>query len=363
MFDNYYAMILAGGGGTRLWPLSRKTRPKQVLSLVSEQSMFEVSVQRLAPLFTPDRILVVTGAGMVNELRQQVPELPAENFIIEPFGQDSGPAAALGVMHIQRRNPNAVVALLTADHHIAKPDLFREVLKAAYDAASQDYIVTLGISPTFPATGFGYIERGDKIGDMHSFEVYQSMRFREKPNVETAIEFLASGNFSWNAGMFIWKAERALQEFKQQRPNTYQQIMTIQSAIGTPHYHDTLNERWQKVEKLPVDIAVMENARQMAVIPVDIGWSDIGSWSSLYDALCEDDSQRANVHRTTEGRIVTIDSEGTLVLTERTVVTLGTTNLVVIDTGDVVFVCDRDQAQNVRAVIKVLQENGYTDLL
>ncbi len=363
MYQNYYALILAGGGGTRLWPLSRKNRPKQVLSLVSEHSMFHISVERLAPLFTPDRIFVVTGAGMVDDLREQVPDLPAKNFITEPFGQDSGPATALGVAHIQHRDPSAIVAVLTADHHIAKPDLFRDVLKAAYEAATQDHIVTLGISPTFPATGFGYIERGSTIGNMNGFEVYHSGRFREKPNLETAIEFLASGNFSWNAGMFIWKAERALQEFKQQRPTTYQQIMAIQTAIGTPHYQGTLDERWTKVEKLPVDIAVMENARQVVVIPIDIGWSDIGSWSSLYEALCEDETQRANVQRTTDGRIFTIDSEGTLVVTERTVVMLGTQNIVVVDTGDVVFVCDRAQAQNVRTVIKLLQDQGHTDLL
>lgn len=363
MYENYYALIMAGGGGTRLWPLSRKHRPKQILSLVDEDSMFKISVDRLAPLFPLERVFVVTGQNMVDDLKAQVPDLPDENFIIEPFGQDTAPAVGFGIMHIQERDPNAIVAVLTADHHIANPERFREVLKAAYEAASQDYIVTLGISPTFPATGFGYIERGELIGEMNGFEVYHSERFREKPNVETAIEFLARGCFSWNAGMFIWKAERALQEFKQQRPKTYQHLTAIQAAIGTPEYDRVLKNHWPHVEKLPVDIAVMENAHQVAVIPVDIGWSDIGSWSSLYDALCEDEEQHSNVHRTTNGEVFTVDSEGMLVITERTVVTLGTQNLVIVDTDDVVFVCDRTQAQNVRKIIRILQENGRDDLL
>lgn len=364
MYDNYYALIMAGGGGTRLWPLSRKNRPKQVLSLVSEHSMFRISVERLAPVFTPDRIFVVTGESMVADLQAEVPEVPAENYIIEPFGQDTGPAVGFGIMHIQARDANAVVAVLTADHHIAEPERFREVLKAAYEAANRDYIVTLGISPSFPATGFGYIERGERIDTMNNFDIYNSLRFREKPNVETAIAFLEQGNFSWNSGMFIWKAERALNEFKQQRPKTHQHLTAILATVGTPNYKTALAEHWPKVEKLPVDIAVMENAPNVAVIPVDIGWSDIGSWSSLYDALRDEDAgENPNVERTTDGRVFNLDSEGTLVVTERTVVTLGLENTVIVDTGDVVFVCARSQAQNVKAVIKQLKEQGLDELL
>lgn len=361
--DHYYALIMAGGGGTRLWPLSRKHRPKQILSLVDEHSMFRISVERLAPLFKPERIFVVTGEKMVDDLRQDVPQIPASNFVIEPYGMDTGPAVGYGIMRIQQHDPEAVVAVLTADHYIANEERFRDTLTAAYQAAQQDFIVTLGITPTFPSTGFGYIERGALIDKMNGLDIYHAVRFREKPNEDTAIAFLERGTFSWNAGMFIWKAERALNEFKRQRPTTHQHLEAIGAAFDNPNFAQVLAEHWPQVEKLPVDIAVMENAKDVAVIPVDIGWSDIGSWSSLYDALCEDESQGANIQRTNEGSVYNLDSTGSLILTERTVVTLGVKNLVVVDTGDVVFVCDRAHAQNVRAVVNHLRDHGRDDLL
>lgn len=300
---------------------------------------------------------------MVADLQADAPEIPTQNYVIEPFGMDTSPAVGYGVMRIAGVNPNATVAVLTADHYIAHEAKFREVLKAAYQAAGEDYIVTLGITPSHPSTGFGYIERGEQLTTYNSFDVYRSVRFREKPNEETAIEFLSSGNFSWNAGMFIWKGERALSELRRQRPTTYYHLEAIQQAFGTDAFERTLTDKWPRVEKLPVDIAIMENAENVAVIPVDIGWDDIGSWSALYDALCDDDHKKENIHRTNEGAVYALDSIGNLVLTERTVVTLGVENLVVIDTGDVVFVCDRAHAQGVKAVVSHLKEQNRTDLL
>ncbi len=364
MYDNYYALIMAGGGGTRLWPLSRKNRPKQMLSLVDEQSMFRISVERLLPLLPPERIFIVTGQNMVDDLRHDVPEIPAENYVLEPFGMDTAPAVGYGIMRIAAHDPDAIVAVLTADHYIANEVKFRDVLKAAYQAATDDYIVTLGITPSHPSTGFGYIERGDHLTTLNDFHVYQSVRFREKPNEETAIEFLSRGNFSWNAGMFIWKAARALGELRRQRPTTFYILEKIQGAFGTDTFEQVLAEQWPRVEKLPIDIAVMENAENVAVIPVDIGWDDIGSWSALYDALCDDDgAKRQNIYRTNGGNVYSLDSRGNLVLTERTVVTLGVEDMVIIDTGDVVFVCDRAHAQGVKAVVNHLKDQHRTDLL
>ncbi|MBC7812918.1 MAG: NTP transferase domain-containing protein, partial [Burkholderiales bacterium] len=191
--EHFYAMIMAGGGGTRLWPMSRNDSPKQLLPLVEEQSMFRVSVDRLAPLFTPDQIYVVTGQQYVEALRADAPIIPAENFVVEPYGKDSGPAAALGVALIHKRDPQATIAILTADHHIAEKDRFRSVLAAACTLAQENYIVTLGISPSFPATGFGYIRRGTALQKVDEFQTYTSRGFTEKPSVVAASSFVSSG--------------------------------------------------------------------------------------------------------------------------------------------------------------------------
>ena len=239
--DNYYAMIMAGGGGTRLWPMSRKESPKQMLSLVDDESMFHVSVKRLSPLFPPERIYVVTGTDYVEALQADAPHIPEENFIIEPYGKDSGPAAALGMAVIQKRDPSAVVAVLTADHHIANQEKFREVLASAYEIASeQDFVVTLGISPSYPATGFGYIQRGNHLGDANGFNYYNSLGFKEKPRADLAIEYLRSGRYSWNSGMFIWRAARAMYEFERQQPQMYKHLQQIRDTVDTSAYAETL---------------------------------------------------------------------------------------------------------------------------
>jgi mannose-1-phosphate guanylyltransferase len=207
--EHYYAMIMAGGGGTRLWPMSRHNMPKQLLPLVEDHSMFRISVERLAPLFTSDRIYVVTGPKYVDLMRDDAPEIPAQNFIVEPYGRDSGPAAVLGITAINQRDPQATIAILTADHHISQKQGFRDALAAAYDVAQQGYIVTLGISPTFPSTGFGYIRQGDELCQARGHTIYHSRGFTEKPDAARAAEFLASGEYTWNSGMFIWTATQA----------------------------------------------------------------------------------------------------------------------------------------------------------
>lgn len=363
---HFYALIMAGGGGTRLWPLSRKDRPKQALPLVDDQSMFRVSVERLLPLLPPERIFVVTGASMVEGLHRDVPELPEENFVIEPFGQNSGPAAGLGTTRILAQDPEAVIAILTADHHIADLEGFRTSLIAAHDMAQKGYIVTLGISPNYPAIGFGYIERGDFIERLGDLDIYHSNRFVEKPDLETAIQFLSSGKFSWNSGMFIWKAQQALDEFERQQPEMYQYFQSMMESYGSPDYQNCVETHWPQMVKLPIDYLIMEDAQNVAVIPVDIGWSDIGSWSALYDVLAENassDERKENILRGTNGTILPLDTSGTLVYSNRKVVTIGVSDIVIVDTDDVLLVCHRDHAQDVRKAVNHLRESGDDHLL
>ncbi len=354
--DHLYALIMAGGGGTRLWPLSRKGRPKQMLPLVEERTMFEIAVERLEPLLPPERILVVTGRDHVDQLRTTVPHLPPENLIIEPFGQDTGPAVGLGTAHIRQRDPEAVIAVLTADQHIAHKEKFRRVLAAGSELAQQGHIVTLGISPSFPSTGFGYIKRGEPLAMIDGFQAYHSAGFTEKPDAETAIHFMATGLYSWNSGMFIWRADQILGELQRQQPEMADILAQIEQAIGRDDYQDTLDRLWPQVKRISVDFAIMENAENVAVIPIDIGWSDVGSWATLFEVL--DSDLNGNVSRGKVQGHVKIDTRETLIVSDRMVVTIGIADIVIVDTEDVLLVCHRDRSQDVREVVQQLKAAG-----
>ncbi|MCE7946316.1 MAG: mannose-1-phosphate guanyltransferase [Chloroflexi bacterium CFX4] len=353
MSDNFYVLIMAGGGGTRLWPLSRQDRPKQMLPLTEERTMFQVTVERLHDLIPPQRIFVVTGEEMAAALHESTPNVPLENFIIEPFGRDSGPAAGLGVFHIAQRDPKAVIAILSADHHIANEEAFVQSLRAAAEYAAQGYIVTLGIQPSYPATGFGYIERGEQLGTAHGFTLYRSVRFAEKPDEATAGVFLSKGTYSWNAGMFIMTATRAKQEFARQQPAMY---ALLERAVAQPA---ELPAVWEQIQKISLDYAIMEGAQNVAVIPVQIGWSDVGTWSTLFEVLSRDEDDNA----VRGGEHIRIDTRSTLIVSDRLVVTIGVSNLVIVDTGDVLLVCDKERAQDVREVVKQLKAQGKDDHL
>lgn len=359
--DNYYAMIMAGGGGTRLWPMSRKTTPKQMLPLVDDDSMFKVSVDRLLPIFPPERIYIVAGKNYASTLQADVPYIPVENFIIEPYGKDSGPAAALGVAVIQQRDPEAVIAILTADHHIQNKSRFCDVLVAAYDiTVEQNMIVTLGISPSYPSTGFGYIYRGHHLGERRHFNYYQSLGFKEKPEPALAIRYLRSGDYSWNSGMFIWTAKLAMKEFERQQPEIHSLLQKITRSVDTETFQTTLEQTWEEMPRISLDYAVMEKAEDMCVIPIDVGWSDVGSWSALYDILDKDESE--NCYKGTSDFRVNIDTQESMIFSNRLVVTVGIRDIVVIDTDDALLICHKDRTQEVKDVvreIKARQQDRY----
>lgn len=351
--EHYYAVILAGGGGTRLWPMSRTDLPKQLLALVEDNSMFRVSVERLAPLFPPERIYVVTGSRFADSMRADAPEIPEANFIVEPYGKNTAPAAALAAAVIHKRDPQATIALLTADHHIADKEKFRRVLKAAYELAQDDYIVTLGISPSLPSTGFGYIRRGERIREIDGFACYQSREFTEKPDTQTAASFIRTGEYSWNAGMFIWRADRALREFEKYQSELYSCMMALQPSIDTPDFGAKLVEVWEQIPSVQIDTGVMEQTDRIAVIPIDIGWSDVGSWDALFDVL-DLDTDGNGFKGSSPNRLV-IDTKNTLVYSDKLTVTIGVEDLVIVDTQDVLMICRRDRAQDVKKVVDMLR--------
>lgn len=361
--DHFYALIMAGGGGTRLWPLSRQSHPKQMLSLVDEnQSMFQLTVRRLQPLLGPERVFVVTGQDMVEQLRQDAPEVPAENYIIEPFGRNSGPAAALGSMVITERDPEAIIATLSADHFIANVEGFRNVLSAAAEVAAQQKIVTLSITPSRPAVEFGYIKRGEGLGTYNGLDCFRAADFTEKPDMETATQFLSTGKYGWNSGMFIWPGRYILNEYKRQQPGIYEPLMSTRGVLDTPEFQEELKAQWDVIPSISLDYAVMENAPEIAVFPADIGWSDIGSWDLLYEVLASD-ANEGNVARGKDADHILINTKNTLVISDRMVVTIGVDDLVVVDTDDVVMICRREEAQAVREAVRQLKERGAESYL
>jgi len=358
MMQDYYAVIMAGGGGTRLWPLSRQGRPKQMLSLFDERSLFQTSIERLKGIFTPDRILVVTIAEQAEELRIQASEIPEENFVIEPIPRGTASVVGLASVALINRNPNAVMAILTADHFIKNEELFRNALKVAYQVALDGYLATLGIQPTYAATGFGYIQRGLKITKYQDFDVFNVLKFKEKPDETQAKAMLASGDHFWNSGMFIWRVDKIFDEFDRQMPELAISLNRIHESWGTPSQNSTIQTIWPKLKPETIDFGIMESASKVAVIPVvDIGWSDVGSWESLFDLMDCDENGNIIVG----GAHLGIDTKKTLVYVDqehRMIVTIGVQDLILVDTGDVLLVCHKDQAQRVRQVVKTLKNTG-----
>jgi mannose-1-phosphate guanylyltransferase len=359
MNEHFYAMIMAGGGGTRLWPLSRRETPKQLLPLVEERSMFGVSVDRLAPLFPPERIIVVTGENYADAMRADVPNIPTENFIIEPYGKDSGPAAALGLTVIAARDPQACVAILTADHHIANKTAFRAALAAAGEVAQGGSVVTLGIEATSPSTAFGYIRRGEPLDTVGGFQVYQSLGFTEKPDLATAEAFVISGDYSWNSGMFILRAADGLAEFARQQPKLAAAFAELAQHVDQPTYADALAQTWERIDKISLDYAIMEGAERMAIIPVSIGWSDVGSWGSIFDVIDTDESGS----RFNTPQHVALDVKNALVYSDKLTVLVGVEDIVVVETPDALLVCHKDQTQRVKDVVNKLKAEGLAKYL
>jgi mannose-1-phosphate guanylyltransferase len=356
---DFYAVIMAGGSGTRLWPLSRQHQPKQALQLVGDRTMLQHATDRLATLLPMDHVLVVTADSYVPTLAAQVPEIPAGNFIVEPIARGTAGAVGLAALHLRQRDPDAVMAVLTADHYIRAVDVFRRALAAACQVAREGRIATLGIRPSYGATGFGYIRRGERLDTVGEFQVYRVDAFVEKPDAERAAQFVASNLYTWNSGMFIWHVTRIMDEFARHMPGFHAQMQRIGGALGTPDYEDTLSAVWPAVRKETIDYGIMEKAQDVVVIPVDIGWTDIGDWGALYRLLSVGEGDNV-----VDSNHIGVGTSGCLVKGDKKLIaTIGLQDTIVIDTDDAILICARERAQDVRMVVELLQGNGKTEYL
>ena len=355
----YYAVILAGGSGTRLWPLSRQHYPKQALKLIGEKTMLQYAVERIAPLFPPDRIFVVTVAHHAAILQKQTPEIPTKNFILEPEGRGTASAIGLASIHLLAQDPEACMTILTADHFITETEHFCSVLTTAEKIARDGNLITLGIKSSTPSTGFGYIKQGALLGEENGFPYFAVEQFTEKPDLVTAKKMVESGNYSWNSGMFIWQASTILQEFERQMPDFYSQLMRVKAVVGSAEYKTVIEQIWPGIVKNTIDYGIMEGAKNGIVIPVEIGWTDIGSWGSLFNLLPTDSENNTFI-----GQHISIDTRDTLAFGgKRLVATMGVQDLVIIDTDDVVMVCSRDREQDVKALVELLKKTGRSQYI
>jgi mannose-1-phosphate guanylyltransferase len=360
--DRLYAVIMAGGIGSRLWPRSRSSTPKQFLDLLGEHTMLQETVKRIEPLIPVEQVLVVTGQEHVAAVREQVPALPVENVVVEPGPRGTAPCIGLAAVAIQRRDPEAILAVFPADHRIADAAGFRQAIAAAAQVAQDSYLVTLGITPAEAQTGYGYIQRGDALGEVDGLPAYKVQRFTEKPDGPTARHFVESGEYYWNAGIFIWQATTILAEMKGLLPQLYSELQAVASMWDSPGRAQRLADAWERVPQTTIDYGVMEKAARVAVLPVDIGWDDVGNWATLSALLADDEA--GNVLRG-GGRHLVLDSHDTYMYASagRLVAAVGLDGFVIVDTPDALLVCRKDQAQAVRDIVDRLKAEGLQGFL
>ncbi len=382
-----HAVILAGGRGTRFWPRSRLRTPKQLLNIVGARTMFQQTVDRLLPVFSYPRLWTVTNAEQAASIRKLAPRLRPAHILAEPTGRNTAAAIALAAFHIIREDADALMAVLPADHFIANVPRYRAIVPAALEVAARGpNLVVLGIPPTRPETGYGYLECGeafsatspiplssrgvpkppdDEGSAFSSAPVFRVHRFTEKPDEPTASQFLASAKYYWNAGMFFWRASTYLDCLRRYLPATHAALARVAETIGTRRYASALARAYPKLQNISVDYAILERATRepgggnVFVIPADIGWSDIGSWAAVYDLSAS--APGANI---SNAPLCAIDAAGNYVWSAKKLVALlGVHDLVIVETPDALLICPRSRAQDVSQIVKSLESSKRKDLL
>lgn len=343
--EHLNAVILAGGSGTRLWPLSTPSFPKQFLPLPSGQSMIQETLERVAPLVTPEQSWIVTGRSMADLVQEHLPTVPAKHILREPMGRNSAPAIAWAAATIAQQDPDAVMAIFSADAVIHNVTGLRQTLKLAYELAKQGKLVTIGIKPTHPETGYGYIRYAEQVSEGYGYQAHQAERFVEKPNLETAQRYLDDGHYVWNAGIFIWSVKTILSEFQRHLPAMFDSIQDITSSLAQEASADVLDVQWPQLQSISIDYGILEKTERLVVIPADLGWNDVGNWEQ-YGALYPADDQGIRAY----GSHIGLGSQNVIVYnnTARRIFTIGMEDIIVVEMEDTTVICHKTHVQRVK---------------
>ncbi|HEY3927557.1 MAG TPA: mannose-1-phosphate guanylyltransferase [Candidatus Koribacter sp.] len=366
--SNFYPVILAGGRGTRFWPLSRKRMAKQLLPLNSDKSMIQETVERLSPLADKKNFWVITNDDLLAEIAKQLRGLPAKQLVAEPVGRNTAPAIGLAAFILESIDPNAILGLFPSDHVTANPAQFRKDIAKAVDIASAgENIVVLGIKPTRPETGYGYIE----VGNQFERGVMRVRRFTEKPNADKAAEFLEAGRYYWNSGVFVWGAKTLANALREHLRETAPYLQQIAASYGTPHFAKTFARLYPKCENISVDYAVLEprsakgeHSSNIFCIPADWGWNDLGSWAALFEHRAAEQKLTELENVLTSKGAFSHDSGGNFIHSpKKFVAVVGVKDLVVVETDDALLVTSRKNSQDVGKIVKFLDEKKLNKLV
>lgn len=353
-----FAVIMAGGSGQRFWPISRAESPKQLIGLLGEKSLLRRSFDRIRPLTGLERIIVVTNQSIAQSVARELPELPARSILAEPIKKNTAPCILLAAILIKKLSQDAVMAAMPADHYIGDEEGFRSVVKAAaHFAQSEDHLITLGIRPTRPETGYGYIKVGRKIGETKAGSLFRADEFTEKPSFERARAYVESGKYLWNSGVFIWRVGAILEEMSKYLPELAEKFSSIESALGSENEAQAIYDAYSSIKGISVDFGVMEKSKKVAVIPCELSWHDVGSWRSLGEMLAGDEAGNVCV-----GPNINIDSHGCVIYSpDKLVATIGLRDIVIVVAPDAVLVCPKEKDQEIRKIVERLKEKGLEE--
>ena len=354
-----YHVIIAGGSGSRFWPKSRKNIPKQLLKILADDTMIRLTFNRLVKISSEDHILVVASKELSKHIHKEIPEIPKKNYIIEPSGKNTAPAIGLAALHIFKRDPDAIMGVYPADHFIKGDTKFKTVINQARKMVEQKTaLLTIGIKPTYPATGYGYIQY-DLRKKTEVAGAYEVKTFTEKPNKETAEKFINSGEFLWNGGIFVWKAELLLLEIKTYMPALYQCLDSINDVFSTSQYKRVLNQKWEIVKPESIDYGILEKSKNVYTIEADFQWTDLGSWKSLFSILSKNKEQ--NYY---EGDVLSLQSENNLIISpNRLTAVVGVKDMAIINLDDATLIVTHEQSEAVKDVVSMLSSLNRKEYL
>ncbi len=349
------AVILAGGTGTRLWPLSRQNKPKQLQPLISEQTMLQDTIDRLSFL-SPEDIFIATNEEYTDIVKQSAPQIPEKNIIAEPACRDTAPCIGLAAAYVAKHSsPDEIMSIVYADHLVQDTEEFVAKLQAAEKLAKEHNTLNIiEVKAKYPNVHLGYVKIGDQISDIDGHAIHAFERFVEKPDYETAKKFLADGSYLWNTGFYVWKIEKILEEFARHAPDTHSLLMKMHEAIGTENEKETIDAHYKNCEKISIDYAIMEkvNPEEVRIIPADLGWSDIGTWSAIHEELARHETENI-----VKGDHVSHETEGSLIYgtTGKPIVTIGLKDMIVVETDDSILVCPKNRSQDVKKIVEKLK--------